>query len=111
MANWYIAYNDGDILHFGILGMKWGIRRYQNLDGTLTSAGRRRYNNINNFKKDFSNDERTFESRKFAKERYEWEKNKSSIALTKTKEYKKARDEILEAARKVKDLNVNDEDY
>ncbi len=27
----------------GILGMKWGVRRYQNADGSLTPAGRRRY--------------------------------------------------------------------
>ena len=29
--------------HHGILGMKWGIRRYQNSDGTLTTAGKARY--------------------------------------------------------------------
>lgn len=29
--------------HYGILGMKWGIRRYQNADGTLTAAGKKRY--------------------------------------------------------------------
>jgi hypothetical protein len=30
--------------HAGIKGMKWGVRRYQNEDGTLTTAGRERYN-------------------------------------------------------------------
>ena len=31
--------------HHGILGMKWGVRRYQNKDGSLTAAGRKRYLN------------------------------------------------------------------
>jgi len=29
--------------HHGILGMKWGVRRFQNEDGTLTEAGKTRY--------------------------------------------------------------------
>lgn len=29
--------------HHGILGMKWGVRRYQRKDGTLTNAGKKKY--------------------------------------------------------------------
>ena len=32
-----------ELRHFGILGQKWGIRRFQNADGTLTAAGKERY--------------------------------------------------------------------
>lgn len=35
---------ENELTHWGIKGMKWGIRRYQNKDGTLTPAGKKRYN-------------------------------------------------------------------
>lgn len=32
-----------ELYHWGIKGMKWGVRRYQNKDGTLTAAGKKHY--------------------------------------------------------------------
>ena len=31
-----------ELYHWGIKGMRWGVRRYQNKDGTLTPAGKKR---------------------------------------------------------------------
>lgn len=49
-SNYIISDNGGfvtkdELYHWGIKGMKWGVRRYQNADGSLTAAGRKRYTN------------------------------------------------------------------
>ena len=36
-------YNQNELYHHGILGQRWGVRRYQNSDGSLTSEGKKRY--------------------------------------------------------------------
>lgn len=42
-----ISYKD-ELYHHGSKGQKWGVRRYQNPDGTLTAKGQKRYNKISN---------------------------------------------------------------
>lgn len=54
MSKWYIGneFRGASVCHFGILGQKWGVRRYQNSDGSLTPEGKERYSKqlLNNVK-------------------------------------------------------------
>ena len=48
MENVIVYRNDDTLQHHGIKGQKWGVRRYQNPDGTLTAEGRAHYGRLKN---------------------------------------------------------------
>lgn len=50
--------NEEEFAHYGVKGMKWGVRRYMNEDGTLTESGKKRYRNANQsiMKSDYYNE-------------------------------------------------------
>lgn len=46
----FLSHSGSELYHYGIKGQKWGIRNYQNSDGTLTEAGKARYNDSGTYK-------------------------------------------------------------
>lgn len=97
--------NETELYHWGIKGMKWGVRRYQNSDGSLTAAGRKRYTdkdgNLNAAgKKKFGNSVKTkteseaeTPKRKSVKDMTDDELNKAVIRARQEDEYNRLRPE------------------
>lgn len=91
MQEWCYVYPD-ELTHHGILGQKWGVRRYQYKDGSLTPAGRKRYkideqgNLVEKTKK-----ERKMEAKQARKEKAEEAKRIRLERENETREKKKER--------------------
>lgn len=98
---------NGVIFHHGIKGMKWGVRRFQDKDGDLTPAGKKRYANDVSEKKAAYKQAKKDYNKSFNKAY-----NRSIAAYSPIKKHRKANDERWEdAADKAERLNKAKADY
>ena len=71
LPNWVQDENDLELYHHGIKGQRWGVRRFQNKDGSLTNAGRERYlKNIDKNDLDYSRYDKAFSDAKNISEKF-----------------------------------------
>ena len=86
MSTWNCT-RQNELSHHGIKGMKWGVRRFQNKDGSLTPAGRRRYDDGTNDKQYGKADVK--KQTKSNEKTYKIPKNKSLHRLQLEEKYRK----------------------
>jgi hypothetical protein len=54
----HVDLSTDELYHYGIKGQKWGVRQYQNKDGSLTEKGKLRYGTKENFEKQYPEDKK-----------------------------------------------------
>lgn len=84
-----------NIYHSGVKGMRWGVRRYQNADGSLTPAGKIR------LKRDMSEHAKAYKKGDMEKDPNRWVKED----ISRTKKLTEASSEMVGLAKNINDNN------
>ena len=97
---------ENELYHFGIKGMRWGVRRYQNPDGSLTNAGKKRLKKgqTSNEETDSSNKSKT----KTVKEMSDDELSQAITRLQLEEKYKSLSPKNVSKGKKFVDTVAND---
>lgn len=93
-----------ELYHHGIKGQRWGVRRYQNPDGSLTSSGKKRLYRQN------SKDIKAYKKAEYGStDRYNMEKDfRNSISKEDLNTFKKSHERFFQAESKADDLPLDD---
>lgn len=104
-----MAYKSNYLAHYGIAGQKWGVRRFQNTDGTLTEEGKKRYGKYDNATDYMKNAKE--KTTVYMNEVFDVQ-DKIAVTLDKNNEYNKAKTKMYEAYNKVlKSYNPKTKSY
>lgn len=71
--------DNNELKHHGILGQKWGVRRYQNYDGSLTELGKRRLGRSSNSSGKASSNKKTPSTKTVERQMKQDVRNRSSM--------------------------------
>ena len=84
-----------ELMHYGVLGMKWGVRRYQNKDGSLTNAGKKK--------------QARAEAKQSKRQKKEQRKFESNVRTNWHKSYNKAAEKFNTDMDKINERYKNDD--
>lgn len=105
-------YRIDELVHYGIKGQKWGRRKYQNKDGSLTPAGRERYGSKENFENQYHAEQKAVltGSKKAVDGAKEINRASREMHNERTRKQQKKADKVVEEAVRERARNMSDKE-